>query len=86
MADMKAANATSLDQYKAMPGAVSDSLKLVTFAAPAYVSELRSSEPLVHISHDLFGFLIFNDFSSQLILYSFQRTISFRSKPAVGTS
>ena len=47
MADMKAANATSLDQYKAMPGAVSDSLKLVTFAAPAYVSELRSSEPLV---------------------------------------
>ena len=28
MADMKAANATSLDQYKAMPGAVSDSLKL----------------------------------------------------------
>ena len=47
MADMKAANATSLDQYKAMSGAVSDSLKLVTFAAPAYVSELRSSEPLV---------------------------------------
>lgn len=34
MADMKAANATSLDQYKAMSGAVSDSLKLVTFAAP----------------------------------------------------
>ena len=47
MADMKAANATSLDQYKAMSGAVSDSLKLVTFAAPAYVSALRSSEPLV---------------------------------------
>ena len=42
MADMKAANATSLDQYKAMSGAVSDSLKLVTFAAPAYVSALRS--------------------------------------------
>ena len=47
MADMKAANATSLDQYKAMPNAVSDSLKMVTFAAPAYVSALRSSEPLV---------------------------------------
>ena len=47
MADMKAANATSLDQYKAISGAVSDSLKLVTFAAPAYVSALRSSEPLV---------------------------------------
>lgn len=47
MADMKVANATSLDQYKAMPSAVSDSLKLVTFAAPAYVAALRSSEPLV---------------------------------------
>ena len=43
MADMKAANATSLDQYKAMSGAVSDSLKLVTFAAPAYVSALRAA-------------------------------------------
>lgn len=47
MADMKAANATSIDQYKAMTGAVSDSLKMVTFAAPAYVAALRSSEPLV---------------------------------------
>lgn len=47
MADMKAANATSIDQYKAMPSAVSDSLKMVTFAAPAYVAGLRSSEPLV---------------------------------------
>ena len=47
MADMKAANATSFDQYKSMTDAVSDSLKMVTFAAPAYVSSLRSSEPLV---------------------------------------
>jgi peptidyl-prolyl cis-trans isomerase D len=47
MADMKAANATSIDQYKAMEGAVSDSLKMVSFSAPAYVSSLRSSEPLV---------------------------------------
>ncbi|WP_077155002.1 peptidylprolyl isomerase [Bacteroides bouchesdurhonensis] len=47
MADMKAANAVSLDQYKAMNGAVSDSLKMVTFAAPAYVAALRSNEPLV---------------------------------------
>ena len=30
-----------------MPNAVSDSLKMVTFAAPAYVSALRRSEPLV---------------------------------------
>ena len=44
---MKAANATSFDQYKSMADAVSDSLKMVTFAAPAYVSALRSSEPLV---------------------------------------
>lgn len=47
IADMKALNATSLEQYKAMPSAVSDSLKMVTFAAPAYVTGLRSSESLV---------------------------------------
>lgn len=47
MADMKAANATSFDQYKSMADAVSDSVKHVTFAAPAYVAALRSSEPLV---------------------------------------
>ncbi|NDV82401.1 peptidylprolyl isomerase [Bacteroides sp. 51] len=45
--DMKALNATSFDQYKSMADAVSDSVKHVTFAAPAYVSALRSSEPLV---------------------------------------
>ena len=47
MADMKAANATSFDQYKNMANAVSDSVKHVTFAAPAYVPVLRASEPLV---------------------------------------
>ena len=47
MADMKAAGATSFDQYKNMANAVSDSVKHVTFAAPAYVPALRSSEPLV---------------------------------------
>ena len=47
MADMKAANASSIEQYKSMQGAVSDSLKLVTFSAPAYVPSLRSSEPLI---------------------------------------
>ena len=47
MADMKAAGATSFDQYKNMANAVSDSVKHVTFAAPAYVPVLRSSEPLV---------------------------------------
>lgn len=47
MADMKAANATSFDQYKSMANAVSDSVKHVTFAAPAYVAALHSSEPLV---------------------------------------
>lgn len=47
MADMKAANATTFDQYKSMPNAVTDSLKMVTFAAPAYVSALRTNEPLV---------------------------------------
>lgn len=47
MADMKAANAASFDQYKAMANAVSDSVKHVTFSAPAYIPALRSSEPLV---------------------------------------
>lgn len=47
MADMKAANATSFDQYKNMANAVSDSVKHVTFSAPAYVPALRSSEPVV---------------------------------------
>ena len=46
MADMQAAGASSFDQYKGMPNAVTDSLKMVTFAAPAYVPSLRSSEPL----------------------------------------
>ncbi len=47
MADLQAAGATTLDAYQAMEGAVSDSIKHVTFAAPAYVSALRSSEPAV---------------------------------------
>jgi peptidyl-prolyl cis-trans isomerase D len=47
IAEMKALNVTSFDQYKSMDAAVSDSVKHVTFAAPAYVSALRSSEPLV---------------------------------------
>lgn len=47
MAEMKAAGATSFDQYKNMAQAVSDSVKHVTFAAPAYVPVLGSSEPLV---------------------------------------
>lgn len=47
MADMKAAGASSFDQYKGLANAVSDSVKHVTFAAPAYVSALRTSEPLV---------------------------------------
>lgn len=47
IADMKAANATSFDQYKNMANAVSDSVKHVTFSAPAYVPALRSSEPVV---------------------------------------
>ncbi len=47
MADMKAANATTMAQYKAMNNAVSDTIKHVTFSAPAYVSTLRTSEPKV---------------------------------------
>lgn len=47
MADMKALNASSFDQYRSMNAAVTDSVKHVSFAAPAYVSALHSSEPLV---------------------------------------
>lgn len=47
MADMKTANASSFEQYKSLAGAVSDSVKHVTFDAPAFVSVLRNSEPLV---------------------------------------
>ena len=47
MADMKAAGAASFDQYKGMANAVSDSVKHVTFGASAFVSTLRTSEPMV---------------------------------------
>ena len=47
MANMKALNATTIDKFMTMPNAVSDSIKHVSFAAPAYVAALRSSEPLV---------------------------------------
>ncbi len=44
MADLKG---LSFDQVKALQNATSDSVKHVTFAAPAYIPSLRSSEPLV---------------------------------------
>ena len=44
---MKAAGAASFDQYKGMANAVSDSVKHVTFGASAFVSTLRTSEPMV---------------------------------------
>lgn len=47
MADMKASNLTTFEQYKNLTDAVSDSVKHVTFSAPAYIPALRSSEPLV---------------------------------------
>lgn len=47
LADMKAANPSSFEQYKNMTGAVSDSVKHVTFEAPAFIPVLRNSEPLV---------------------------------------
>ena len=44
---MKAAGVASFDQYKGMANAVTDSVKHVTFSAPAFVSALRTSEPMV---------------------------------------
>ena len=45
MASMK--NCSSIDQVKAMNNAVSDSVKHVTFNAPAYISVTRASEPAI---------------------------------------
>ncbi len=47
MAMMKSSGATTLARYKSLPNAVSDTVKHVTFSAPAYVSSLHSSEPLI---------------------------------------
>ncbi|MGN0310272.1 MAG: peptidylprolyl isomerase [Bacteroides sp.] len=47
LASLKAAGVTTIDQVKAQPNAVSDSIKMVTFSAATYVPSLRSSEPLV---------------------------------------
>jgi len=47
MADIKAKNLTSIAQCKAIPNVVTDSVKHVSFAAPAYVSAVRSSEPVL---------------------------------------
>lgn len=52
--DKKAANimetlksASSFDQYKSLPNAVSDSIKRVTFSAPAYVASMNSAETVL---------------------------------------
>ncbi len=47
MADLQASGTVTLDAVQGMAGAVSDSIKHVTFAAPAYVSALHSSEPAI---------------------------------------
>ncbi|KAA6343463.1 peptidylprolyl isomerase, partial [termite gut metagenome] len=40
-------NITSFNQYQTVNNAISDTIKHVTFSAPAYISALRSNEPLV---------------------------------------
>lgn len=55
MADMKAANVNSFEAYAALANAVTDSVKYVTLAAPAYIPALRSSEPLVGAYADVLG-------------------------------
>lgn len=44
---MKAVNATSISDYSSMNDVVTDSVKFVTFNAPAYVSAFASSEPVL---------------------------------------
>ena len=45
MADMKAC--TSIDQVKGLKDAVSDSVKHITFSAPAYIAAASASEPVI---------------------------------------
>ena len=45
MAEMK--SCTSIDQAKSLKDAVSDSVKHITFSAPAYISVARASEPVI---------------------------------------
>lgn len=47
IAEMKKLNATSIDQYASTNDAVIDTVKHVTFSAPAYISALYGSEPVV---------------------------------------
>lgn len=47
MNDIKAKNFTSFDQCRTIANVVTDSVKHVTFAAPAYVAAVRSSEPVL---------------------------------------
>ena len=47
IAQLGGVKASSIEQFKSIPNVVTDSVKHVTFAAPAYVAALRSSEPLV---------------------------------------
>ena len=47
IAQLGGVKASSIEQFKSVANVVTDSVKHVTFAAPAYVAALRSSEPLV---------------------------------------
>lgn len=47
LADIKKANPTSMSQCSSISGAVTDSLKHVSYAMPSYVSATHSSEPLI---------------------------------------
>lgn len=44
---MKSVNASSIAQYKSIPGALTDTINHVTFDATAFVPSFRSSEPVV---------------------------------------
>lgn len=47
LADLKEDGATTIEQVAALPDAVSDSVKHITFSASTYVRVLRHSEPIV---------------------------------------
>jgi peptidyl-prolyl cis-trans isomerase D len=47
MSNLKAGNYSTFAQYRAYPTAVGDTVKHITFEAPAFISSLNSSEPVV---------------------------------------
>ena len=53
IADLKAKNITSFDGYKSLDNVISDTLKHITFSAPASVMRIGAQEPCHFLKHSL---------------------------------